>query len=59
MRYVYLGHSSSVTDLMHQDVDSSTAFVGEGDVKALRALYGGLFLSEYFETTTEQVAGKS
>ena len=44
-----LGHSSSVGDLMYPDIDPSTAFISEGNIEALVALYNGQVLSEYLE----------
>ena len=46
-----LGHSSSSGDLMYPDIDSRTAFISEGNIEALCALYNGLILSQYSETS--------
>ena len=44
-----LGHSSSPSNLMYQDVDGRLAFISEENIDALSALYSGKILSQYSE----------
>jgi matrixin len=44
-----LGHSSFPSDLMYQNIDGKLAFISDGNVDALSALYDGKILSQYSE----------